>query len=625
MALDSASAQDMESLPSPGQLKRMSLEELMDVRVTLVSRQSEKLNEVPSAVQVITQDDIRRFGVFTLPEALRLATNLQVAQVDARQWAISARGQNNVLSNKLLVMIDGRTVYTPLHAGVFWDVQNIMLDNVDRIEVISGPGGTLWGANAVNGVINIVTKGAESTQGGLIGGGAGTAMQGVGAGRYGGRIGKDVYYRVWGRGLRHNSTDFSNGNDAKNPWDMLQSGFRTDWLPKEGDRVTVTGNLYSGDLDQDTPSPTAVDGQYLIGRWTRDYSQESGIQAQVYFDRSARTIPAIFGEDLQIYDFDFQHRLRLGDRNALIWGTGYRFMRDDVVNSPALAFVPGHKDLSLFNGFLQDQIMLIPERLRLIVGSKLEHNDYSGFEVMPSGRLAFTPDDRQTIWGAVSRAVRSPSRIDVDLYLPGPPVPADSIRLEGGPGFKAEDLTAYEAGYRVVPMPNVTASLSAFYNWYDNLRIFEPVGGNVIQFTNGSKGEVRGVELSAGWQAMAWWQLKGGYTYLQEEFWTKPGHIELASPGSQGDDPDHQFLVQSMMDLPAGFQLNGAVRYVSALPSPAVPYYSTFDLSVVWMFHSFTFSIVGHDLAEKSHAEFGPVTTRNEVPRSVSARASWRF
>jgi iron complex outermembrane recepter protein len=621
-----AFAQSPDTLPTPAELKKMSLEELMDINVTIVSKRPERLTEAPSSIQVITQDDLKRFGVFTLPEALRLATNLQVAQVDARQWAISARGQNSILSNKLLVMIDGRSIYTPLYAGVFWDVQNIILDNVERIEVISGPGGTLWGANAVNGVINIVTKGAEFSQGGLVGAAVGTSMQGLAAARSGGKFSKDGYYRLWGRWLAHNSTELIDGSDGKNPWDMLQGGFQTDWIPKAGDRLTVSGNAYKSDLDQDLPAPTHADGQNIMVRWTRAFSDLSGIQAQAYFDRSMRLIRDRFREDLDSYDFDFQHHLPLGDRNALLWGGGYRLMQDEVGNSTAIAFLPADRALNLFSGFLQDDMILIKDWLKFTLGTKLEHNDYSGFEWMPSGRLSLTPDDHHTLWAALSRAVRSPSRIDVDVYLPGPPVAATTPQLQGGPDFKSEKLTAVELGFRARPAENLTLSIATFYDWYEDLRVLEnSVDSTHYVFNNGKLGEVEGVELSSGCQVASWWQLKAGYTYLNEKFWDKPGHVETASPGSQGNDPHHQYMIQSMMDLPKGFTLNGTVRYVSSLPHPEIPSYATFDLSSSWQFHAVTLTVVAHDLAEENHREFASDTQQNQVPRSVSGRVGWRF
>jgi iron complex outermembrane recepter protein len=628
-------AQGLDSILTPGQLKKMSLEELMDIKVTLVSKSPENLTQSPSAVQVITSDDIRRAGASTLPEALRLASNLQVAQIDGRQWAISARGMNMALSNKLLVMVDGRTVYTPLYAGVFWDVQNILMDNVDRIEVVSGPGGTLYGANAVNGVINIITKSPEYTQGGLVGASGGfnaqdpdgpgtSGRRGAVAARYGGKLGSQTHYSVWGRRLDYASTETPEGGYGNSAWGFNQAGFRVDHLPSGRDRLSLSGSLFNGDYES---QDTYVNGQYLVARWTREIAEASDFYLQAYFDREDRTVPGFYGERLNTFDVDFHHRVPWGGRQSLIYGAGYRVMLDNVSQSQVLAILPGEKTLQLFNVFVQDRITLVPARLTAFVGSKLEHNDYSGWEVMPSLRLALTPDERQTIWGAVSRAVRSPSRVDVDFFLPAPPVPADSLKLLGGPGFNAELLTAFELGYRVKPLRNLTLSAASFYNYYDDLRILQRVPGTSTDFVyaNGAQGGVAGVELWAGWQAADWCQLRGGYTYLDEEYWVESGHVEIPIPAAQGNDPSHQGVMQANLDLPRNFELNGAARAVSELPEFGVPGYFSFDLGIVWRYHGLTVSAIGKDLAEDRHQEFANPPNRQAVPRSVTGRIAWRF
>ena len=626
-ALSAAAAiQAQDTLPTPSELKKMSLEELMDVKVTLVSRRAEHLTQVPSSIQAITGDDIKRSGVTTLPEALRLAPNLQVAQIDSRQWAISARGHNGSTSNKLLVMIDGRTVYTPLYSGVFWDVQNLSLENIERIEVISGPGGTLWGANAVNGVINVVTKGADETQGGYVSAGGGTFQRDVVNARYGGKLpGQNVWYRAWGQRLDLNGTVDAEGDETKSGWGMNQGGARVDWVPRETDRLTVIGSLYAGEFQQALPGSITADGQYLLGRWTRTFSERADVQVQAYLDRAVRDIPGLFGEDLQTYDFDFQHRFPLGARNSLVWGAGYRLMQDRVENSPSLAFLPADKDLQLSNFFAQDQFTVWPELVNLTFGSKVEHNDYSGFDIMPSLRVAVTPNERNTVWGSVSHAVRSPSRIDVEFYLPPPGQPAPRGRLAGGPDFMSEDLMAYEAGWRSRPLETVTASLSAFYDWYQDLRVIDMAAPGQYVIANGAKGETKGVEAALGCQVATWWQARVGYTWMQEEFWLQPGHSLALAAGSQGNDPEHRFSLQSMMNLPLGFQLNANLRYVSELPTPIVPYYVSLDLTVAWMWRNLDVSVSGHDLSEERHAEFGAPATRQQVPRSMAGRIGARF
>jgi iron complex outermembrane receptor protein len=554
-----------------------------------------------------------------LPEALRLAPNLEVAQVNSHDWAISARGFNNTLANKLLVMIDGRSVYTPLDAGVFWDVQNVLLEDIDRIEVVSGPGGTLWGANADNGVINIVTKSAKQTQGLLVEGGGGSLLQDFGAVRYGGSNGTNFFYRVYAQRFDQNSTVLPNGNDDTNSWDMSQGGFRTDWYPSDINTVTFQGDAYSGS-EAGTMGTTFVDGQNLVGRWLHTISDTSDLTLQMYFDRTWRQIPGSFAEDLRTYDLDFQHRFALLQRNTITWGAGYRLMDDDVHNGATVGFSPKNRNMQLFSGFVQDQIEVLPERLELTLGTKLEHNDFSAFEVQPSARLAWTPDNRQTVWAAISRAVRSPSRVDSDIRVPSTP----PFLLTGDPEFESETVLAYELGYRVRPMDRLTLSVASYYNAYDRLRSLDQLTPTNFVIKNGFRGQTWGVELSANFQATDWWRLRGGYTYLNKELW--PGEPLATSTVREGNDPENQVVLQSIMDLPANFQLDAVGRYVDTLENPNVPSYITFDLRLAWWWkHNVEVSIVGQNLADKRHAEFGAARTRDEIPRSVFGKIALWF
>jgi iron complex outermembrane recepter protein len=603
-------------------LKQLSLEQLMNEEVTTVSRQPEKLSQSPSAVQVITDEDIRRSGATSLPEALRLAPNLEVAQVNSHDWAISARGFNNTLANKLLVMIDGRTVYTPLYAGVFWDAQNPLLVDVDRIEVVSGPGGTLWGANAVNGVINVVTKSARDTQGLWVQGAGGSSLQDFSAVRYGGTAGSNWFYRVYGQRFDRYSTLFPNGQDAGNHWNMNQGGFRVDGYPSDGNTVTFQGDYYGGSEDG-LQRDTTLDGQNVLGRWSHVISDESDFRLQFYFDRTWRNIPSSFAEDLKTYDIDFQYRFTLGQHQNFLWGAGYRLMQDAVQNSPFLAFLPPDRNLQLFSAFVQDQIALVPDRLVLTLGSKLEHNDYSGFEVQPSGRLLWTPTDGQAVWAAISRAVRSPSRIDTDVSVPAPPVAPGITNLQGSP-FEAEKELAYELGYRVLPTERLSLSVAGFYNHYDQLRSLTFINPTTGVIANDFRGETYGVELSGDYQPTEWWRLRGGYTWMQKHLWTdgKP-NVDLSV--REGDDPQNQFLLQSMMDLPANFQLDLVGRYVDTLPSPPVPSYFTFDARLAWHHKNIELEVVGQNLWDNRHTEFGAPGAIQEIPRSVYGRVTWRF
>ena len=603
-------------------LKKLPLEALIDQPVTTVSRQPERWFVTPSAIQVISGEDILRSGALTLPEALRLAPNLQVAQQNAYSWAISARGfngaplANNSLADKLLVMIDGRSVYTPLFGGVFWDAQNVLLEDIDRIEVVSGPGASLWGANAVNGVINIISKNAKDTQGLYLSGAGGTFMQDFGGVRYGDHVGTNLFYRVYGQRFDHSDSQLPNGHDAGDFWDTTQGGFRMDYYPSDKDALTLQGDFYSG-TQGGQPAIEEIDGQNVLTRWTRTLFQDSDITAQFYFDRTWRKLPALgFANELNTYDFDLQHRIPMGERNHFIWGAGFRYMQDQTRNIPALSLSPAHRDLRLFSLFAQDEIAVVPRYLTFTVGAKLEHNDYSGLEAQPSGRLAWTPSPRQTIWGAISRAVRSPARFDADTRTPF---------ILGNSDFQSEKLTAYELGYRVRPARILSLSLAPFFNQYEDLRSINantavrPVTPYV--FANSQHGETWGAELSGTLQARPWWRLRGGYTYLGEDIRASSSKVLPGSDTFEANDPQNQFLLQSMMDLPAHLQFDTVARYADTLANPHVPAYFTFDVRVAWRFKRFEISVVGRNLWDESHPEFGA----NEIPRSVYGKVTWRF
>jgi iron complex outermembrane receptor protein len=389
VAFKGSTLAETNAVQPPSVLKKLSVEELMNIEVTSVSRRPEKLSETASAVQVITQEDIRRSGASSLPEALRLASNLEVAQVDSRQWAVSARGFNGTAANKMLVLLDGRTVYTPLFSGVFWDVQDTLMEDIDRIEVISGPGATLWGANAVNGVINVTTKNAKDTQGLLLLGGGGTELRGFGGVRYGGALTSNLHYRVYGKFFDRDGSVLPDGRDATNDWHMGQGGIRLDWQAREANLFTFQGDFYDGRIAQPGANDIAVDGGNLITRWSHTFSEDSDFKLQLYYDYTRRRMPQSITEDLDTYDVDFQHRFPLCEWQDVVWGLGYRLIEDDVGNPPTLAFLPPRVSRRWFTGFVQDEIALVKDRLHLTLGTKLEHNDYTGFEYQPSGRLAW--------------------------------------------------------------------------------------------------------------------------------------------------------------------------------------------------------------------------------------------
>jgi len=610
-------------------LKKLSIEELMNIEVSSVSKHAEKLIQAASAVQVITQSDIRNAGVKTVPEALRLASNLQVAQVNSSQWAISARGFNNVLANKLLVLIDGRTVYTPMYAGVFWDVQNVPLEDVDHIEVISGPGGALWGANAVNGVINIITKKSGETKGLYAEAAAGKALPGSGTIRYGGQAGKNISYRVYAMGFKLPSTIDTFGKKANDQWHMLNGGFRFDWIASQKDNVFFEGNIYRGRPNPtgDTSIPIIARGENIVARWEHHAAGKKEFQLQGYYDHTWRDFSNGFTEDLKTYDLDFHYRLPLGSRHTFATGFNGRLMDHTVTNLTLFAFQPGQKTLWLYSAFVQDEVMLIRERLRMSVGIKAEHNSYTGFEYQPDARLSWTPSEAQTIWGAVSRAVRTPARIDRDFFL----YIAPNIPLIGGSQhFVSETVIAYELGWRWQPVKKLSGSVSVFYNRYDNIRSAEPGPppfGIPITFANGVKGETFGAELNANYQLLSWWALRGGYTWLRKNLSVKPGSKDMNGGRAESDDPSHQFLIQSTVSIPGGIDFGTVIRYISKLPKPVVPAYTQVDIHIGWKLnHIIELSVTGQNLLESWHPEFVPSSPRpKEIERCIYGKIICRL
>jgi iron complex outermembrane receptor protein len=612
----------------------------MNIEVTSVSKRPEKLSETASAIQVITQEDMRRAGATTLAEALRLASNLQVAQKNAHDWGISARGFNTDLSNKLLVLIDGRTVYTPLYSGVFWDAQDYLLEDVDRIEVISGPGGTLWGANAVNGVINIITRSARETQGLALEAGGGTELQDLAAIRYGGALGSAVTYRAYAKHLERDASVLSNGADAFDSGHMNQTGFRVDAEPSAQNLLTVQGDVYRSENEVLTGDDSRLSGANLLGRWSRVDSDDSGMSLQAYFDHTHLSLPTAasafapagtFTDDLDTYDLDYQHHFRLSAHQQVVWGLGYRFTHDVSAAAPTLALVPPRLDHHLFSGFLEDELQL-QENVFLTLGTKLEHNGYTGFEYEPSARLQWNYASQQMLWAAVSRAVRTPSRIDRDLREPTLlPAPFPASILNGSDDFSSENLAAYELGHRAQLGAQLATSLSLFYNDYRDIRSTTPGPpgfpsfGFPLVFANDLEGETYGLELSASYQPFDAWRLRGGYNLLEEHLRVKPGGVDFSNARNETADPQQQLTLHSAADLAANLQLDIGLRWIDTLhnnngPTPGtVPSYVEADVRVGWrLSEHLEFSVVGQNLLHDQHPEYGfPGPSRPEVERSV--------
>lgn len=648
----------------PVDLTALSLDELMEIEVTLASKKEEKLFETAAAVYAVSSEEIRRSGVTSIAEALRMVPGMQVARIDANKWAISARGFNSRFANKLLVLIDGRSVYTPLFSGVYWEAQDFLLEDLEHIEVIRGSGATLWGANAVNGIINIITKKAQDTQGGLVTLGVGTEEHRLGGIRYGGKWGGDVYYRVYAKYFDRDSFVYTSGEDASDEWDVLRGGFRMDWEVSESNALTLQGHLYEGTLGQtltiaslDSPFEQVFDDEpriaemSVLGKWKHIFSDASNLALQFYYDRSTRE-EAIIAGTVNTFDVDFQHRLGLGAWQEMVWGTGYRFITDDIEGTYTMSVHPGSRRFDVLSAFVQDEIKLINNRLRLMLGSKFEHNDYTGFEIQPNVRLLWMPHERHTIWGVVSRAVRTPTGTEDDVRFRFQVVPPDDPRnivqqpimlvARGSPDFESEELVAHELGYRVLLKNQLSFDMTMFYNVYDNLRTGEP--GLPIPSTSSSPahyilpitadnkmyGDTYGMEWTAAWQVLDGWRLHAAYTYLKMQL-----HIDAESRDSwleaaEEESPNHQFHLRSSMDLGQDLEFDLGLRYVDDLPSLDVEQYFTLDARVGWKPHEdIELSVVCRNLSDDHHPEFGMPrfirTLPTEVERGIYGAIRWRF
>ena len=638
-------------------LSEISLEDLMNVEVTSVSKKEQKLSQTAAAIHVITQEDIRRSGLTSIPELLRRVPGVHVARIDANKWAISARGFNSRFANKMLVLIDGRSVYTPLFSGVYWDVQDAMLEDVERIEVIRGPGATLWGANAVNGVVNIITKRAEDTQGGLVNGGFGNEEQGFGGVRYGGKIGAKAHYRVYGKHFSRSESVSSLGNPAADSWDSSRGGTRVDWNLSPQDFLTVQGDIYRGRMNQTTQphvffppyiqevtSQTPVSGANVLSRWNHSISTQSNLSVQMYYDRTNRD-DIIIKEQRDTVDFDFQHQVALGRRHDFIWGGGYRLTSDNIGNRAMVSLNPPSRRDGLFSSFAQDEIKLVPDQLYLTVGSKFEHNNYTGFEIQPNALLRWHPRPRQTLWTAISRAVRTPSRADhdsrvVSSVLPGPGgLPIVSVAM-GNLNFVSESLRAHEVGYRWEARSRFSIDIATFFNVYDKIQSFEPKEPRLvveppmvhlqvpIHFDNMVFGETFGLEATANWQLTSRWRVAAGYTWLNAEFHKRPGSLDRATSEAEGDSPRHQFQVHSYLKLWNRLELDNSFYRLGTVEDKTIPGYNRLDARLGWRFtESLDLSVGAQNLLDPRHAEGGRLfwERTTEMKRSAYLKFTWQF
>jgi iron complex outermembrane receptor protein len=608
-------------LTDQADLSRFSIEELGQIEITSVSKRAEPINHAASAIYVITNDDIRRSGALSLPEALRLAPNLEVARIDALDYSITARGFGGFeAANKLLVLIDGRSVYSPLYSGVDWDQQHVLLDDVDRIEVISGPGGTLWGANAVNGVINVTSRSAEDTQGVLIGGALGTMDSDIRL-RYGGHLG-DAAFRVYGTAFKRGDLRTAADANAKDGWDGGQVGFRADW---SGDRdaLTLQGDAHDSSIDESQGvAAGSVRGGNVLGRWTRQVADGS-VEIQAYYDRAQREARLVF-DAVDAWDLQVQHTLPVMRGHQLIWGGGYRVTEDDFhLLGGGQLLTPASRRVSVASLFAQDQIALRPD-LALTVGVKIEDNSFTKPEALPSVRLAWQRSDRQMLWAAVSRAVRSPSRVERDFAIPGLTTPGL---------FESETLVAYEAGYRGRPLENFSFSASLFYNRYDDLRTNDltPPGTFPGFVGNSLKGETYGAEIWGDYAVRDWWRLSAGLTALHKDFKLKPGSLDISGQESEGVDPDAWAKARSQMKLTDTVDLDLSLRAYDDVPVSkaggyvGAPAYVEADARLAWRARQgLELSVSGANLLHDRHVEASEAR-RNAIPRSVYVGLSWRY
>ncbi len=644
----------------------MSIEQLMNLKVTSVSKSEKALSDAAAAVFVITQEDIRRSGATCIPEVLRMAPGIQVAHIDANKWAITARGFNGKYANKLLVLQDGRTIYTPLYSGVYWDVQDTMLEDIDRIEVIRGPGATLWGSNAMNGIINIITKKADETQGTLMAGGAGNQERGFGQARYGGRLG-NLAYRFYGKGFYRASYPngkmsesyslgmLKTGDDGDDQWASGRGGFRTDWQVDGSNNLTLQGDVYAGYSGETVnlimndniglfPDKADLNGGNIIARWKHRFDRDSELAIQFYYDRTHRD-QFEYNVKRNTYDLDIQQTLALPGGHKLILGFGYRYSRDTITSPDEIQFIPNDKILHWISGFVQDEIALFSENVRLILGSKFESNDYTGFEIQPSARIIWKPTEKQALWAAVSRAVRTPSRgeeslrilsVDRNITVPGFPGPVRStVKLIGNSDFKAETLLAYEAGYRIIPFDKLSLDIAGFINHYNRLRTLDQVQvpgatpfEHTYQFNNSLSGRSYGVEISGTLKVQEWWTLYTTYSWLNYNLGYDSGAVNFWSSPAEWS-PHQQFTVRSYMDLPYNFELDTSVYYSDGLDGYDVSAYTRLDLRIGWSPVEWAdVSLMLENLLDDQHPEFGGYRegiAGTEVPRSFYGKFTFRF
>ncbi len=611
----------------PGQrvnaLKSLSLEELASLDVTTAGRRLERASDVAAAVSVVSAEDMRRSGVTSLPELLRLADGLQVARLDGRTWGVSARGFNLSTSNKMLVMMDGRSLWTPLFSGVLWDEHDMLFADVDRIEVVRGPGGTLWGANAINGIVNIVSAPATDTIGTYASVSAGSEDRLVASLRHGRAMGTAGAWRAFAKVSLLDGQRFANGDDAQDDQRRVLVGGRMDW--KSGrDNFELQSDGYFGKLGLFDRDDIDLHGAYVRGAWTRAMTDTSEISVQAVGDYSSRFVPLQFEEKRASAEIDANYRLRRG-RHDILMGGDVEITRDRTEPSAVLSFTPDDRTLSLYSLYVQDELQLVSGRVWITPGIRFLKNSYTGIETLPALRVRFRPAASQTLWAAASRAVRLPSRIDRDLRFRGD---SPFTLVAGSDDFDSERVISIEGGYRVQASRRVSFDASVFSSDYNSLRSQAPGGAVALAvLSNDLNGKAKGLELSLKVQALSWMRVHGSYTRLSTSTSVDAGRVDLGGGMTEFNDPQHQYGARVYTDLPRGFEADAFYRHVSTLPHPAVPSYSELDARFGWMSSAgHELAIIGRNLLHERHPEFGPAGIRRyEFERAVGLRSTWRF
>ena len=648
----------MFSQNAPADLGNKSIEDLMNIEVTSVSRKEQKLSHTASAIFVITGEDIRHSGATNIPDLLRMAPGIDVAQINADTWAISARGLTKEFGNELLVMVDGRNVYTPTTGGVFWDVLDLPLENIERIEVIRGPGGSVWGANAVNGVINIITKKAGETPGVMVVAGGGNIDQGFATTQYGGKLGAKTQYRVYAKYFNQNHFPDESGQNGRDGWHMLRGGFRMDSQLSPKDTLMVQGDIYTGKEGFPTtqfPSVTSpalinvvsrvdLSGGLLQSVWNHTYSPRSDVSLLLSYDTYERG--DLLNEGRQTLDVEFQHHIAWDRRQDIVWGAGYRYSESQSDGSLSISLNPANINTHLFSAFIQDEISLVPDRVSLTVGTKLEHNYYTGFGVMPSARVSYTPTAHQALWAAVSRALRTPAENDAALRVniagfPGPGGVPVILAAVGNPNVKDEGSLSYEAGYRTALLSNLSIDVAAYYNHYDHQNTDEPgepffentppPGHLVFPITtqNLSYGETHGLEIAANWKINDRWTLAPGFEFERIHMHSSPGSQDVdTAPDTEGSDPHFRAQIRSHVSVTTRLSWDSSAYYVDRLIALDVPSYTRLDTGLAWRWSArWSFSVVGQNLLKDHHIEFGSgsAATATSIKRGGYAKLTFQY